>query len=228
MVISLALLPVACFLGVAMLLQECWEAPASRPPVTVRRKLGVLAASLGAFLAVTFCFRQATGCSLFQVWISNLTNHAGFYERYSRSYWGWLLVNPIELIVAVGPLTGICGLVGAAKTAGRFAAALASEAPERDDEPGRSWADCLVLAAAATWLMLWLSGKNSGETARLWIFLMPAFPVLLGLLIQPDEGGGPWSAAVRARVWALWGLQALLQLVLMSRLSGFQIPALPS
>ena len=32
----------------------------------------------------------------------NFRNHAAFYDHYTRTYWKWLLVNPIELIFAVG------------------------------------------------------------------------------------------------------------------------------
>ena len=94
------------------------------------------------------------------VWIQNFRNHAGFYEQYSRTYLSWLVVNPIELALAIGtPVflyavsTWLSGTKGSLRT-GRSLASF------------RLW--CFVTLA-----VLWLSGKNSGEAARLWLFLMP-------------------------------------------------------
>src|SRR4029077_14509476 len=40
--------------------------------------------------------------NLAAVWWLNLNNHAGFYRQYPRTYWKWLLVNPVEFAVAAG------------------------------------------------------------------------------------------------------------------------------
>ena len=40
--------------------------------------------------------------NLLNVWRWNFSNHAGFYEQFSRTYWKWLLINPLEFAVAAG------------------------------------------------------------------------------------------------------------------------------
>jgi hypothetical protein len=93
----------------------------------------------------------------FAVWWTNLHNHAGFYRQFPRTYWKWLLVNPIEFSVAAGvPLT-ILALWSILRRL---------RMPE-DRSASHIW------AWLATFGVLWLSGKNMGEAARLWIFLMP-------------------------------------------------------
>ena len=40
--------------------------------------------------------------NLLNVWAWNYRNHAGFYGQFPRTYWRWLLVNPLELALALG------------------------------------------------------------------------------------------------------------------------------
>ena len=94
---------------------------------------------------------------LWAVWLQNLQNHAGFYELYSRSPVAWFAETPIELAFALGlPLT-------VAITASL------SQIRWRNDvkKLALTVLPCVVLA------VLWFSGKNRGEIARLWIFAMP-------------------------------------------------------
>jgi hypothetical protein len=106
--------------------------------------------------------------NLLTVWWLNLKNHAGFYNQFPRSYWKWLLVNPIELAVAAGaPLSvlALWSIVGAWR--------------RRDLPPfAHVWAWLLTLG------VLWLSGKNMGEAARLWILFMPSLVWFAGPLFE--------------------------------------------
>ena len=77
-----------------------------------------------------------------------------------------------------------------------------------------------AVAVSVVWGLLWLSGKNSGEAARLWIPLMP-----LALWLLP----GGWSRettdrddCVSDREWlALLVLQSVTCLLTVARVSGF-------
>jgi methylthioxylose transferase len=92
------------------------------------------------------------------VWYQNFLNHAAFYDHNPRTWWAWMLVIPVELAVAVGLPVAMLSLAGLV----RVVSMTSVPGIHRD-----------LLAAVAVWLLLWLSGKNMGEAARLWIFLMP-------------------------------------------------------
>jgi len=122
-------------------------------------------------------------------------NHAAFYshEAFPRTYWKWLLINPPELLIFSG-----------AAVSGVFLYSLGRRAFDRS----RSFREklspylCGLLAMMA---IVWISGKTSGEAARLWMPLMPA----LVLAALPSCGQARWPS------WActcLAGLQ-LLQVV---------------
>ena len=144
----------------------------------------VASISLGWFL---------TGANPITVWTWNLRNHARFYVEYPRTYLAWLVVNPIELAVALGlPAVVWCaiGLAGPRSV------------------PRTAWATLAVL------VLLNLIGRNMGEVARLWLLYMPPILCAAGAGIC-RLGGGPWTLGVTA---ALLGqqtlaLQTLIQVV---------------
>ena len=142
-------------------------------------------AAMGLFLGydttrvVTLCWR----------------NHARFYdwEQFPRTYWKWLRVNPFELLIFAG---------GSASAL--FLAALVSEWQKPRVQRRRQlnpylWGFLLVMG------LLWLSGKNSGEAARLWMPFMPAL-ALVGLSAYRQARWPNWVYTV------LLGLQ-MLQLI---------------
>jgi hypothetical protein len=129
---------------------------------------------------LTFFGGLATGCRPWVVWTQNLTNHEGFYDQYARTWWKWLLVNPVELAFAAGCPLAMLGAVGAVGGIQRMV--------RRDSE---SLWPALSVALTATWLLLLFSGKNQGEAARLWIFITPwmvlaAAPLLTTSPETPD------------------------------------------
>ena len=119
---------------------------------------------LGGILAVvglTFAVSHFCELNLLNVWFHNYHNHAEFYAQYSRTMWKWWLVNPLELIFAAGvPVVFLA----------------ATSASRLFRSRGDALQQPMLLSFLAIWALLWLSGKNSGEAARLWI---PLLPVLL-------------------------------------------------
>ncbi|MBS0265566.1 MAG: hypothetical protein JSS02_26775 [Planctomycetes bacterium] len=176
------------------------------------------------FVGPTVIVWTCCDINLFQVWRWNFHNHAGFYQQFSRTYWKWLLVNPVELSVAVGlPLAVLTGW-SVLTTVRRLPRAQA--------------------APAAAWLLtmgiLWLSGKNMGEAARLWVFLMP-FPVWISGSVLYDwdmsnpehcvlTGGrvGDRRPGLSNLVWVALAAQLLGTSLLVTRVVGFHVPGLPS
>jgi hypothetical protein len=104
--------------------------------------------------------------NMLNVWWWNYRNHAGFYQHYTRTYWKWLLVNPIELSYAVGWPVFVLAL-----------AALWFGWRHRN-----AWPSPLAFSIAIVMGALWITGKNSGEAARLWIVFLPWFVWLGGPL----------------------------------------------
>ncbi|HUQ71915.1 MAG TPA: hypothetical protein VM165_20460 [Planctomycetaceae bacterium] len=161
-----------------------------------------------------------------RIWLWNYRNHAGFYAEYPRTYWKWLLVNPLELTIAVGAPAAIAALCGLRR--------LGSE---------NGIAPLMLRAGwwgAAVWGLLWLTGKNSGEAARLWLLLMPgviavaavglssggwAVPTasvkdVVGTAHPPKGGATRWSPI-------LWlALQLAASILTVHRIGGFHFETL--
>jgi len=97
-----------------------------------------------------------------------LKNHAQFYrwEDFPRTYWKWLLVNPFEFLMFSGGAIAALFVLGIGRNF-RFIL--------RDF---RKNLDPCFWGFLAVFIALWISGKNMGEVARLWMFLMPAAAVL--------------------------------------------------
>jgi hypothetical protein len=125
-----------------------------------------------AGLLIPTAFMGWYGVNLFAVWWLNYRNHAGFYAKYTRTYWEWLLINPIELTFAAGwplQLVAVVGAVVALRTGLRTPVAH------------------VVIAVSLVWGSLWLTGKNSGEAARLWIVFLPWLVWLAGAKLAEIE-----------------------------------------
>lgn len=110
----------------------------------------------GIALPTAWCF-DGLDLNLLEVWQTNLSKHAGFYDVYPRSYWPWIAVNLVEFTIVCGPAAAI--LAGAHVMTRAFR----SSAP----------IDRVLLAWLLIVLVLNLSGRNLGETGRLWLFLTP-------------------------------------------------------
>jgi len=193
MTLSLAFLAVGVFLFVVAVVRFADDLPSegAGPRRSGAKPLAISSLWTAAGFALpTLAAWIAFGLNLPAVWWLNLQNHAGFYSHFSRTWWKWLLVNPIEFAFAAGvPLA-----VAAAWSVVRQIRSRGRAAPEH------------VWAGLATLGLLWLSGKNMGEAARLWIFLMPGLAWFSAALFEtelarrppgPDTAGRGISPASR-------------------------------
>lgn len=166
--------------------------------------LPLVGAGLAGFLIPTIALGWCFRINLFVVWWWNYRNHAGFYAEYPRTYWKWLLENPIELAFAGGwPVTFLAiAALGCSLRTGR----LLSHPP--------------AIAVVLVWGSLWLTGKNSSEAARLWIVFLPWLAWLAAdRLSQWDrEATGRW---IRPSTVVLV-LQLIVSALTVTRISGFE------
>lgn len=178
--------------------QQQWSA--GPPPLR-----SVAGAAVGFLVPVALlwcCYR----INMLSVWWLNYQNHAAFYAKYSRTYWQWLLVNPLELVFAAGwplALVGAAGLCSAIRSRRLF------------DPP-------VAMSMAIVWGTLWLTGKNSGEAARLWIIFLPWLVWLAATYLPVFNPDG-----IRRRIHPLailLALQIAACAVTVTRVSGFDFP----
>ena len=208
MMLSLAFVTVAALLGVMSL----WEVGTRmklteygrRPFLSVKV---VLLAAIG-FLAPTFALTGLADVNLFNVWQLNFTNHGQFYEHNSRTWEAWLKVNPLEFATAVGlPLvvTAFWGIVRMLRF-GQLSTARGSAAA----------------SLLCVWGLLWLSGKNMGEAARLWILIMPWVALTAASAFSgesDDSSEAPPGTALLAGTVLTFQLAAAIMTIL--RIDGF-------
>jgi len=160
--------------------------------------------------------------NLFAVWRLNMLNHAHFYRQFPRTWWKWALINPVEFSMAAGvPL-----------------AVLALWSMWRELRFSHSPAKAPAWAFLATFAILWLSGKNMGEAARLWIFLVPILIWVAGSIFEsgvPRSGSesglsivppqAAWEFSPSGWGWTcLLGLELALAVVTVTRVAGFHYP----
>lgn len=169
----------------------------------------------GTFFCAT-AFHIKTDCNLLEVWKQNLTNHSGFYLQFPRTYWKWLLVNPLELAFAIGlPVYGafVWGYFRVMRSAAR-------RGPDVDANKADGGLSAALLSAVLlTWVALWLSGKNMGEAARLWCFLTPMMiPAVGGLWCRQGKSDERQAAPGFS---LLLGAQLACCILTVGTISGF-------
>ena len=164
-------------------------------------------AAVAGFVVPTLSVGWWARVNLLAVWWLNYQNHAGFYELYPRTYWKWLLVNPVELSFAAGGPVFLLAVVSVVSLAKERRSALAMAA----------WSMLFV------WGMLWLTGKNSGEAARLWIVFLPWLVWLAGPLLADAEAKSKQRWLRPA--WVLLAVQLVVCLLTVARVSGFHFDA---
>ncbi len=191
MMLSLAMLPIAVLAAIHALVRIRSNRP--RPVDMAFAASGILA----GFAIATAVFYMLTDIPLWRTWVLNYHNHAGFYAQYKRTYTSWLLANPLELTLTVGaPLLvlAIAGLIRSLQS--RDVQTLATP-----------------VAVFGTWLLLYLSGKNSGEAARLWVLLTPVFLWAAGHALAETETPKRW--------WLISACQALVAILSVATVNGF-------
>ena len=215
--LTLAMLPVA-FLAAMWTIADFLFAEANDSMPTRMKSLAICVVSaLSTFVALTMFLQWMTDLNLVTVWTQNFKNHAGFYAQYTRTYRDWVLVNPLELALAVGMpvfLLAVSSWIKGTRGSLRTSRSLASF---------RLW--CLV-----TLLVLWLSGKNSGEAARLWIFLMPCLIWVSGreekitakIVNGPGQTLPEYTGSSPVGWVCVLVLQAVVCVATVSRVDGFK------
>jgi methylthioxylose transferase len=179
---SLAFLPVL-LMAALMTLGKTWIFPWANGPRSVsdapesnqseeigfRRWRSVAAAGCG-FIVPSIWLCYTANVNMFNVWLLNYRNHAGFYQQYSRTYWKWLLFNPLELSFAAGWPVAILAVAAC------WNALYRSYRQEDLTSRMRQFTTnniTIITSIVFVWGLLWLTGKNSGEAARLWIMFLP-------------------------------------------------------
>jgi hypothetical protein len=184
MFFTLAFLPV----GLIVALIVCFH----RPAPWRARVLLILAIGLG-FIAILLCGWVVSGANPFVIGSWNLYHHARFYDDYPRTYRLWLVVNPVELAIAVGLPTVVLCLSALFAPRGL---------------PLSVWSTLLVLTLTN------LTGRNMGEVARLWMLYMPPLLVAAGFGFDRWIGKPTPLAASTALVGVqTLALQSLIQVV---------------
>ncbi len=176
---------------------------------TLRRDAVAGIVCVATIVACCFAWNVSTDCNFFNVWRLNLTNHAGFYEQFQRTWYKWLLVNPVELMLAVGLPVFVLAMFGVRQAVCDFRKRADSSSTERNHA-------AFLLATTLVLMALWLSGKNQGEAARLWCFLTPWIVVSCGRLLLMNRVGlnpGAWRALLL--------LQLAASIATVSFVSGF-------
>lgn len=179
----------------AALKANSWKT--SLPPI------GCLLAAIAGFAMPIGVMGWLYGINMVTIWRLNYLNHASFYAKYSRTYWMWLLENPLELAFAAGWPVFVLAILAVMTTL------------------RTRWQPQLrfVSGILIVWGALWVTGKNSGEAARLWIIFLPWLVWLAGLKLAEFENDGPrWRSPGNV----LLAMQLVVCALTVIRISGFE------
>ena len=184
----------------------------TRNSIKFRHCVCVVIAILG-FTLPTFVLWRVAHLNMLNVWWLNYHNHAGFYLQYPRTYWKWLLVNPLELSFSAGwPMALLA-----------FFTCWGMVQPIHRQGESRSPSDVRVVVATivAVWGLLWLTGKNSGEAARLWILFLPWLIWLASIRVESMMCESVSIKNRQRQALALLVIQFAVCLLTVARVSGF-------
>jgi hypothetical protein len=202
MSLSLALAPIAVFAAIWTALDEVYAPRTGATRTPWRSTAGhVISAAAGFFVPILLVW-TVFDLNLLAVWSWNTHNHAEFYQHFERTWWKWLLVNPLEAAFAAGLPLGVTALIGVLRS------------PNLRDR-------ACVLALTLTWGVLWLSGKNMGEVARLWIVFLPWLVIATAAAFDPSSPGESRSEP-RYAIIGLIVLQLVSAAMTATRVDGFQ------
>ena len=226
--LSLAILPTVAAIGVFLIFQILKNPKQNLAPATT-----LMATVTVTVAALMIAIQTLFDCNLVVVFQHNLTNHAGFYQQFQRTYWKWLLVNPTELAFAVGlPIAGFAtmSVIRFIIKPRQHQTVCGEQEPDLQEPDLQTptpqsttfnrQVHSMPAAIVITILLLWLSGKNNGEAARLWCFMTPWVLLLSGASIQ--QLCKSISPAQTSKVFTgLLICQLLLCYATVSRVNGF-------
>jgi hypothetical protein len=195
-------------------------------PTTMRAAAARLTGFVVGFLASVLIVLTVTGHNLPATWWRCFRIHATFYDLgqigATRTYWPWIAFNLAEFAVAAGIPLMLAAMAGTVWLCGRRTQTPVSAASESTDAERSPESYVRDFGAVAAWwftvLALDLSGKNLGEIARLWMFLMPLAAVAAAAAIERFKGK-IWLA------YLLLILQAIQTIVFAANVQGFYDPA---
>ncbi len=217
---SLAFLPVGALLAIQTIC-DGWPSSFDQHPSLervlklqkpVRRAMMLLALGALGFVGPMIAIAGTQSFSFLSIWYWNFANHQAFYDHNIRTYGKWLLVNPIELTLAVGVpivwlvLVGTWQLIRARKWPSLRTSA--------------------ILPVTIVGGLLWLSGKNMGEAARLWIFLMPWIVASAAPALRPHDttDRGATTTGMSSRLWLMMlAAQLVVSAFTVLRVDGFHL-----
>ena len=184
----------------------------NQPVIGIRRWACIPAAGLGFAIPTLLLFLFAR-INLLNVWCLNYQNHAGFYRHYSRTYWKWLLANPLELSFAVGWPVALLAIIACWRIIRGF----------RVQAGPKAKADLwkVVGPVVMVWGLLWITGKNSGEAARIWILFIPWLIWIAGIQLEAMLTTDSSFRVRQRQVVALLAIQFVVCLLTVARVSGF-------
>lgn len=210
LMLTLALAPVALLL-IIQTIMERWTRRAEFNTRCVRADVGAVGCAVVGVAVPLIAVSLWGQCNIIAIWFQNLQNHGMFYTHNSRSFGTWLAVNPMEAAFALGlPIAGLVILGTIRSLRDRASAAIGFSQ---------------TIAWIAVWLILWLSGKNMGEAARLWIFLAP-WPVITAATATLSIGETKPLTDHRFSWQVLLALQLLVTLWTMVCVDGFHFAEL--
>ena len=178
--ISLAVLPTYAAVAIGGVAASRGLRPGWKP-------VAALVASGAGGVAVWIAGFGLAGANLLAIWSGNLANHARFYDYNPRTDWAWLAVNPVEASLAV-----TLPLVVFAAVHWRQVRPRPDPATTSVEDASRRATRFIAFGVLIAWAMTWLSGKNMGEAARLWIVFDPWVVLVAGLAIGPSLTPGRW------------------------------------
>jgi len=181
MIVALAIV-VGCA-GIEYLLRKFRAAGISY--ASALKYCGGAAAGFGVFAGAFYWLLHYNFIACFK---AVYANHARFYDSFSRTYSKWVLMNLLDFAIFLGLPLAVLLIFSAASQVKRLL---------KKDYPSISpyfWAVLIVF------ILLDISGKNLGETGRLWLFFMPLASVIAASVWKGRD-------AISAR--ALYGLLAL-------------------
>ncbi|HEY0982650.1 hypothetical protein [Schlesneria sp.] len=195
-------------------------------PFDSRRWLCIATGVLG-FVLPTFLMWGFAKVNLLVVWWLNYDNHASFYVQYPRSHWKWLLANPVELTFSSGfPVVFLAASVLSCLRLNEFTGRRRVDVAELDqDERQKRYASATIICTAMVWGLLWLTGKNSGEAARLWLLFLPWLVWLAAIQLERQMHGKMKFMPSDWRVLTLLAIQFAVSLLTVTRVSGFHSDA---
>jgi hypothetical protein len=192
---ALALVAVLVLLWYGLARWTGWGERLRRRPgqASFLQVLGVGILGFAIVLVVLWVFFQFNAVA---TWWECLRSNARFNRLTGRSYLPWVLYNPVDFLMFLG--VGLSALL----LAGTAGVLLRLKAWRRWD-PMTLGLAVFVLALLA----LDVGGMNTGEVARLWLFLMPGVALLAACAL---EGFGSAGRYVLLVVLACQAFQALI------------------